>query len=330
MEENLNQDLKLSGKNSFENTSLEGKGLTIEQALVKTININGENFDVGSDWHLPLGEINTSSMLRAIKKSKGSDVFFCVGDLFTTSSGEDSSNNLSEFLSMAAEEYPLVVFIPGNHDLRGREDPFDSIAIPEGVYMPKELDPLVLRTEANKILLGNIFYDLKFIDPAIVDTNEEKLKGFYPTLPDGQHLLNGDLSKFPKMSASVAKALDPTIDILVTHVLPHPSLVTFRVEELTPEIERMASEGTLKFICDPEGDRESAKRWDTTPAEFRNWWNEKSFFMGSNVLEHPEAQPKDGLTCVYGHNHRTNDDKIRLRNGNTVRLLSYQQVLGRD
>jgi hypothetical protein len=306
---------------------LSPPGPQIDVELIKTVQLNGESFDLGSDWHLPVDQDCTAVLRQNLRANKGSEILICLGDTFNTPEGQDSSESINSFLEMASLEYSLVAFVPGNHDLRGRESPYDTIITPDGSYKPSEFDPLVLNTEKNRILLGNIFYDRKFIDPALVDIDEDDLTEFYATLNDGQHLFGGELSHFPNMTEQVARALTSDVDILLTHALPHPSLVTFRVAQMTDEIERLGREQGLVFIHDPVEDAQQAERWDTTPDAFRKWWNMKSFYMGSDVLNHPESQAKDGLVCLYGHNHRSAEKTVRLRSGEEVRLISHQTPL---
>ena len=45
-------------------------------------------------------------------------------------------------------------------------------------------------------------------------------------------------------------------------------------------------------------------------------------------MNHPAANPKDGLICLYGHNHRTHDFDVQVRNGAAVGLRSHQPYGG--
>ncbi|MCB0329273.1 MAG: metallophosphoesterase [Bdellovibrionales bacterium] len=294
-----------------------------QYSLVRTVNINGENFDIGSDWHFPIELELAEAAAKRISQAKGSDILFCGGDLNLTDKGQDSSHWVSSFLHEVSKSYAVVVFVPGNHDLRGRDNPFQSFELPPSVVMPNQFTPQVINTESNRLLVGNVFYDLKFIDPAALDLTPEQLREFYKTVPDGKFLLNGDLSTFPEMTDIVARKLDESIDILVTHALPHPSLVTFRVTNKDDRHFALERELDIPFICDPEDDQVRAHKRGMTAEQFRTRWNLKSFFMGSDLLSHPDAQIKDGLHCVYGHNHRGDKKEITVR-GRRVTLLTHQ------
>lgn len=299
---------------------------------ITTASLNGLKIDVGSDWHLPPSNADLlAGFKERIVSEKGSSILFCVGDIIETSDGLDSSRLIVKLLNELATVYRGVIFVPGNHDLRGRQEPWNDFQdnLSPNVFTTGAFDPRLLDLHdidpdfpSTKVLLTNFFYDMKFLDPAILDlTPEAVLRYYQDETNDGKHFLNGKVEMFVEM-AEIARAwIKPEIDILVSHALPHPSLVTFRVGEKTEEHVRREAELGIPFICDPEYDAKQGARWNDTAEGYRKFWNFKSFFMGSDVLS--ETNFKDGLVCVYGHNHRSNDKPMKL-NGKTVNFVSHQ------
>ncbi len=117
--------------------------------------------------------------------------------------------------------------------------------------------------------------------------------------------------------------------MLITHTLPHPAGVTFRVPMITPEHQQLEQASGARFISEPKDDEAKAVQRGISPDEFRKYWNLKSFIMGSNVLNNPAASPRDGLVCIYGHNHRTTTLDVQLDHG-AAHLHCYQPYGGRD
>jgi hypothetical protein len=130
------------------------------------------------------------------------------------------------------------------------------------------------------------------------------------------------------MAKNAAAALQLDTDLLITHCVPHPSLVKFRVPEKTATIQKLESTLGIPFDCNPNEDAEKAARKGfATPTHFVDFWNYKSFTMGSDILSGYDAQPKDGLCVISGHNHRSEDGRIRTVNGKTVSFYSHQPSL---
>jgi|SRR6185436_3054064 len=299
---------------------------------ITTASISGFSFDVGSDWHLPPDRLEVlNSFPDHIKSQQGSDILFCVGDVIETSDGLNSSAHISKLLDGLSDLYKVIIFTPGNHDLRGRNNPWSDFAnLPKNVYTTstnsygyRVLDLYDLHKDLPnlRILVADLFYDMKFLNPSILDISDGELIAQYRESNDGKHFLNGDIANFSHMAHHVRVRLDSSIDMLVTHSLPHPSLVTFRVAQITEEIEEKQKILGIPFICDPDHDTQEASRWNSTPERYRQWWNIKSFFMGSDVLS--TTNFKDGLICVYGHNHRSNQSPAIINN-KKVHFVSHQ------
>ena len=292
-----------------------------KESLISPLEIAGKQADVGSDWH-----IKPEALPRAIdhlRENRKSELLFCMGDLFDAQEGQDTSAAINELLQAIAPGYEAVIFTPGNHDLRGRDNPWGSFSLPKNVHYPRN-EAKVVTLGDRSILVADLFYDMQFVDPAQIGLSWEEVIRQYAESNDGKHFLKGATEPFKEMTENAAVLLQPNIDILATHSLPHPSLVTFRVPELTEEVQRLARESGLQFICAPEEDITKARRWNSTTAEgFRKWWNIKSIFMGSNVLEHPSANVKDGLWAVHGHHHRV-DLRQRTVQGRRVNIATHQ------
>ena len=301
-------------------------------SLIKTFSIDDFSFDVGSDWHI--SSANIEKVITNIISNKKSNLLFCVGDLVDSDDGQDVSGLVIEILNRLSLFYRSVIFMPGNHCLRGRKDPWNSFLKPNtrnNVFTNcNETDPYVFNLNdldkifPNKlVMLANIFYDMEFIDPTIIGFTERDVKKFYcAENKDYKYLVGGTIELFKNMSTTVRKDLNDKIDILVTHALPHPSLVTFRVPEIANDILAAQNKLNIPFICNIADDEIQAKRNGAPNAEsYRNYWNMKSFVMGSDVLSNSSF--KDGLVCIHGHNHRSTDHTTEINN-KQVRFISHQ------
>lgn len=295
-------------------------------SYIGNYNSNGLDFDVGSDWHLPLDDTKTNDCVENVKVHQKSEYLFLLGDIFDTDQGQDSSNHINDLLAKLIRVYDLIFFVPGNHDLRGRDLPWSSFSFSSSVFMPSQFAPKVVElSRGKKILLGNIFYDLDFVDPALIGIDLEAARTFYEQeTTDGRYLLGGNSASFLEMTQAVKNKLSTQIDIVATHAVPHPSLVTFRIEKTNPKLEALAQECGIPFIVDLEDDAAQAVRYKTTPELARRYWNYKSIVMGSNIFKDPETLSfKDGLVALYGHNHRPGDRVSKLGE-RSVRFISHQ------
>lgn len=292
--------------------------------LIQNFNLNGLNFDLGSDWHWDLDSKEIlGKVIDHIVRNQRSRVLILAGDVFETASGRDSSEAINELIGGVANHYPKVIFTPGNHDLRGREKPWDSFQFPDNVICPYEASPLIHTIDQTRILVANLFYEIKFTDPSIFGLNTEQIIEQYRQSNDGKYFINGDIGLFEEMKKAAVKSLDETIDITVSHALPHPSLVVFRVDEMTEEMKKLSREEGLVFICKPAEDEEMAKKMKLTPKEFRRDWNSHSSYMGSNIVKASKDKIKDGHIFVHGHNHRSGM-RSQVLNGKVVNFVAHQ------
>jgi hypothetical protein len=301
---------------------------------LRTIDVRGTSFDLGSDWHYDL-ETPTDQIVEHIRRAQQSSTLLCLGDVFLTENGEDATGQINALLEGLSPHFEEIFFSPGNHDLRGRPDPWHTLRYPGNVvHSPRNLPIIGCTRTGLRILLANLFYDLKFIDPSIVGLTREDIIKYYKENPDGTTLLGGELGSFPDLTHLAAQALTPDIDVVATHVLPHPSLVKFLVPKRTEEHERLERKTGIPFICDPAEDERKAAFWTkklgkkVTPEGWRTWWNQKSIVMGSNLLEHPLANPQEGIVAAYGHNHRSNDRTTTI-NGKRVHFVAHQPYYGK-
>ena len=309
----------------------EARSPHTDQPLSRTIEVCGERFDVASDYHLPVDERIVQKVVETLAARRDADVFICVGDIFDAKEGEDRSIPISSFLSTVARIYPYVLYVPGNHCLRSREEPWASFRLPINVLTPGRDKPLLFETAQNKIVLANLFYDLELIDPLGVGFTTDEVVEFYQSqTTDGQKLLGGRVDLFKAMALKAAKAITPDVTMLVTHTAPHPAAVMFRVSSLTSEHKELQKRTGAQFVSTPEADQREAAQEGVSVAQFLRYWNLKNFVMGSNVLNHPDAHPRDGLVCIHGHNHRTKQIQTSLLNGASAKLISHQPYGGRD
>ncbi len=302
---------------------------------------SGERVDIGSDWHFDLDQLNVvNGIVDNIRARMESDILFLPGDLFDTPKGQDSSGAIREVLKGVAPHAENIVFTPGNHDLRGQENPWDDFqGLPSNIITPNLDEVKLVELGPKTLLAANLFYDMDFIDPEVIGMTAEQIEAEYAKSNDGQHFLNGETGLFKDMTKLAAQNLTPDINILATHALPHPSLVQFAVAEMTADIVRLADTTGLDFTCDTERDQTqadrfrdmAAKRGETgdallkyTPQAFRDWWNAKSMYMGSNLLGHKDANPRDQITAVFGHHHRAENEPREFMNGKQFHPLTHQ------
>jgi hypothetical protein len=131
-------------------------------ALSTSVRVKGKGFDIASDWHLPIIEDVIPSVLRLIHKRARGYTFICAGDVFDVRNGEDTSFYVSKLLNVLSKLYEVVLYVPGNHCLRSRANPWNSFTFADNVVMPIADEPKIINTPNNLILLGNVFYDLQF------------------------------------------------------------------------------------------------------------------------------------------------------------------------
>lgn len=292
--------------------------------IVKSFFIKDVGFDIGSDMHCDFKEPKaTVKLADCIIKDKVHDTLVLAGDIFNTPNGENSSPIIQDLLNRLSLKYKQIIFCPGNHDLRGRNCPWDDFQdLPTNIITPYEDKPIIQTIHGVQFLIANIFFDMDFIDPWVIWLTLWEITKYY-ALSGDRFFLSWDVSKFGKFTTSVARKLTPEIDVLVTHALPHPSLATIRVESITSEIEKMQNTTGLKFICREEFDREEAKKLGINPELYRQQRNIKSCLMGSNVLGHTSAHPREWLSIIYGHHHK-NDSGIKLINWISINCITFQ------
>lgn len=302
--------------------------------VLYTFSAGGLRFQQGSDHHYALVKAEEFTDLLVAQIDHTADVLILNGDFFDTFNGEAAQMQIGDMLRRVAATYQgPIVFVPGNHCLRGAGaaawDKFGPLPANVHASLTNPTQPIILPTKAGNMLIGNTFYDFNLLDPAVLGLTTSDILEFYKTRPDGKHLLGGDTSTFEEMAINMAKALTPDIKFLVTHCAPHPSLVTFRIGERTDAVGRLENQLGVPFVCNPEEDAARSRKWNITPEAFRTNWNLKSFMMGSDVLGHCEANPADGLIVIFGHNHRAERNTRRLINGRVIEFCSFQPPMGK-
>jgi hypothetical protein len=140
--------------------------------------------------------------------------------------------------------------------------------------------------------------------------------------------MNGNLDVFKNMTESVASMLTEDITLLVSHTLPHYAPVRFRTKHWSDETRERSKRHGILDCSDDDKVRSIAYHWGCSVSQALEWWNTKCFLMGSNLLSHQLAKPGDGLTAIYGHNHRTSEMDIKANNGSSIRLISHQPYGG--
>jgi predicted phosphodiesterase len=298
--------------------------------LTKMVTIRDEAFEIASDWHLPMDESVLHRVVDEIIRRKQADVFLCVGDVFDAQQGEETSKWVGKLLNALSRAFNYVAFVPGNHCLRSKEAPWDSFNLNDNVFMPKGDNPILLTTQFNTILIGNCLYDFQLLEPSHLGLTKQGIVDFYQTTKDGMYIKGVSHHSMETMANTLATMLTPDVSLLLTHTVPHPAPVTFRVAELTEEIEELGRRLGVTFVAEPEKDELEGIKWDCSADGYRTWWNYKSFMMGSNILNRAESNPADGLTCIFGHTHRSCDHSVTGANGATIRLLSHQPYGGED
>lgn len=282
---------------------------------LKQFTHNGFDFLLGSDFHFKGNEWRT--MVQEALDSPV-EVVILPGDIIDNPHGHNVEPILEEIEDALSSK--TVLTLPGNHCLRGTDHLGSN---------------WTLTNSGIRMMGATILYDLCFLPPSILGLTDRDIIEFYQKGSDFKYLTIPEdkpewmfgspvmrhFDHFHTMAQEVQNQISPDIDILVTHCLPHPCQVTFRFEKITPELEELASKYSLVFISDAEYDEKKAKEWGCTPQEYRDYWNKKSFMMGSNILS--GTNWKDGLLVIHGHNHRS-CDYVKEIDSKKVRFVSWQ------
>jgi len=298
--------------------------------LLHLFRVNGLRILQGSDHHIPLrlaGPYIRALISQSLKQP--SDMLILNGDLFDAPNGESVQETVGDLLRVVAARYKRpIVYVPGNHCLRGAgEDPWGRFGpLPRHVFAPlaNPLEPIILPTSAGKMVIGNIFYDFKFLDPSISGLTEKDIRDFYPSTADGRYLLDGHTEDFELMADNVARSITPDTKFLVTHCLPHPTLVKFMQTAKTEVTERIEREHGIQFIYGSLAKR--AAQWGITEEEYLDFLTRKNFVMGSNVLDREGFDPApEGLVIFHGHNHQSAYKKTISVADRKMMVCSYQK-----
>lgn len=292
-------------------------------------------FDLGSDHHFDLENDKPEEIAAAIRDQRQRTTLMLPGDLFETTKGQDSSRQIVEVLNglvRGANGYDQVIWVPGNHDLRSQDKPFDrNPKLSDRILSPQDaLTPTIIELQGVRILIANLMYD-NLVQPEIALTTREAVEDLYRRKTDGKYLLKGDMSLFPKMGEVVRDNLED-VDILVTHVPAHPFAGKIIVGKNNEQAAITARKHGLGII--PE--QEAIEEWKTSIARWkkaggptldfedyaRKYWNPKTVLLGTDVLTYNNFE--DGLLSIYGHTHRSVDFEKRTVDGKEVNFLSYQ------
>lgn len=305
--------------------------------LVNTVRIGDKEFDYGSDIHWPVEDETPESAARSlamrIAEGQNSGTLITAGDLYHAESswnwkiGLDTSKAVTLLFRELRKFYDRVLYVPGNHCLRRKsptDDPWSDFELPRGVLMPRGAEPLIEVVGRKRILLANLFYDGHFVPGH--EIQGEDFAALINSTTDGAHLLRGgdSVADYRRMTREAARALTPDIDALVTHVPPHPSSSTWRINgEADPHVPANFEGQTVHV---PDQDEATARLWGSSVEHVRRRLNAKTAMLGSNVFEQGlGAEPRDGLTVIFGHHHR-DEHRTTMINGKNVHFRSHQRV----
>gem|GEM_PF-6951985 len=290
--------------------------------------VQGIPFYLTSDLHLDPNQKNIVSIATQyfadeIDRSKAR-ILFLLGDLFDSRNGQDTSRLINQLIQNLSGLIDNIIFVPGNNDLRGRPNPFQSFNFSKDrVLSPVGAHPIVATIEGLRILAGNIFADFERFIPYLPFCTRDSLLAFYASKLDGKSLFDGNMGSFPAMTDALAQKLDPRIDVLATHYLSHPSSEKLRCHTLPPARRRVVARLAISTEWNPDADLERYKWFSRDLEKIRIWLNSNTFLLGANVLQHPRADLGHGLTCLHGHNHH--GQRIQLEIGDrSFEILSHQ------
>ena len=287
-----------------------------------------DKIQVFSDSHFPI-DIKTKKIINFIEEQNknNSEILFLLWDILDWENTEKFKNLWEKSLDILKElskTYKKIVYVLWNHEFRdpnlqdeGWYKNFREI-LPENIIFPKNItEPTKVEVEITKwkilnILVWNLFYDMKFLNPSILWMKKEEILNIYKKFPDWNYLFNWDIEIFKKMKKSIIEQLDTNIDILATHSLPHPSLVQFLYN--WKDIEEFKNKVWKNIKVKSPSDRhyKDAKKLWISIEEYIKWYNAKSFFMWSNVLDNPE-KIKNWLLSIFWHSHRNTNQKIEVK-----------------
>src|SRR4051812_35551608 len=104
------------------------------ESLLRLVEIGKTTAMLGSDWHFLAPTINQENSPARVadrvindadQLSSGERHLYCVGDIYDAAvPGSNNGLYVQEVLDHLSRRFDAVFFVPGNHDLRGRPDPF--------------------------------------------------------------------------------------------------------------------------------------------------------------------------------------------------------------
>ena len=283
--------------------------------------------DLVSDTHFSPDQ-SISSIIDLFKEQKKSETLLFPGDVFQNNLGMNLHSQIKELLYELSIHYKNILFVPGNHDLRGEigENKFEIFQysdLPENVFSPSDYaTPLEVTISGVNILLANLLFSGLFPVSELGITEEEELMA-YKNIPDGKFLLEGDISFFNEMKEATKKSLHKDIDVLMTHVVTHPSLVKVidPSQSINPLCQKIQQEEVIKKYNNYNLYLSQNKRDHISLEKFIWRYNIKARRMGLDLFTE-DFSGYNNLQVVYGHTHTPVDKIIKISEEANIHFLS--------
>jgi hypothetical protein len=319
---------------------------TLRKASVQNL-----NFEVTSDNHCNNTKKDIDILIEKIISSKKTNILFILWDIINNNNWEDVTQNINYILNKLANFYETIIYTPGNHELRGKKNPFSWYKLQSNILMPIETENVKIEIKWVKILAMNLLYDKDFFQHEIKQIlwlNNKLIEEFYMKIPDW-NLLNIDFEKMNRYKENAINSIDNT-DIILTHWMTYPHWLDIKtiskqwesIEELIITLKskkiRIDSYHIEKIIKKENEIRKKLKKYWIKTTQFNNfdiynykrlwldfsqyirWTRINMSILWSNIFENWKY--KDWLISIHWHNHSYLNQNTMNINSKKVHFLS--------
>ncbi len=330
-------------------------------SLIRSVQIGKTPSFLGSDWHFRRPDINPDNapvkiaqriIDEADKEETGERHFYCPGDVYDVPDATSESSALvQEFLDHISQRFDAVFFVPGNHDLRGRDRPYENFSnLATNVKTPSSSEQVlsitIPTTNAEvRVLLCNVLPGGTLLLPKeILDVygiGERSVEDLAQEHPDNNlakgPLLHVSTEERKKLMEKAIEAINPQTNVIAVHGLPDPAPIEIPVTpDLLPAIDRVRStidDLGIRLLTDPqrlEKIFEENSKIDSSISLHRImqiWVGKAASDLGIPLLRMAGDRIGEGLIAMHGHNHCAPYERMINLNGTHIKLLSHQQVI---
>ncbi|TSC59251.1 MAG: hypothetical protein Greene041619_87 [Candidatus Peregrinibacteria bacterium Greene0416_19] len=330
--------------------------------LIRRLEIGNTPSFLGSDWHFKTPDANRDNtpanvaeqvIADADRVHTGERHLYCLGDIYSTyDRGIQTAPLVTEVLDHLSRRFDAVFFVPGNHDLRGRSDPYEGLrSLPKNVVSPQPPDHVasvsIPTTSAQiRVLLCNVLPGADLLLPkelldiyGIGHRTVEELSQEHPDNDPAAPMVQVSVAERRTLTGKAVQAINPETQVLAVHGLPDPAPIEIPVTpELAPAIECVRSlidTLGIRLITDPARLRKIIEDGQTFNAShsperiLQRWVGKAASDLGVPLLRMAGDRIGDNLMAMHGHNHCPPYERTIHVKDKQVKLLSYQRVLNR-